>query len=65
MDSPYNLYIHKGLPPTPISNPGLDAIRATIEPTKTNYYFFLSGQDGKTHYAPTYEGHLINKERFL
>jgi UPF0755 protein len=65
IDSPYNLYKYKGLPPTPISNPGLDAIRATIDPIKTNYYFFLSGQDGKMHYAPTYDGHLINKAKYL
>ena len=41
-DNPYNTYQHKGLPPTPINNPGLDAISATLFPPKTTYYFFVA-----------------------
>ena len=63
-DSPYNLYTHKGLPPTPIDNPGLDAISATVSPIATNYMFYLSGQEGNMHYAKTLAEHLINKEKY-
>jgi UPF0755 protein len=65
IDSPYNSYLYKGLPPTPISNPGLDAIRATINPAKTDYLYFLTGRDGKMHYAKTFAGHLQNKQMYL
>ncbi len=65
MDSPYNLYKHTGLPPTPIANPGLETIRDTINPTPTKYLFFLSGKDGKMHYAETLEEHAANKAKYL
>ncbi len=65
MDSPYNLYKHTGLPPRPIDNPGLDAIVDTITPTTTDYLYFLSGRDGKMHYASTFEGHVANKGKYL
>ncbi len=65
IDSPYNLYKHIGLPPTPIDSPSLDAILATIRPTKTNYWFYLSGYDGLMHYAVTYDGHLANKAKYI
>ena len=64
-DSPYNTYTRKGLPPTPITNPGLDAILATITPIKTPYLYYLTDKDGKMHYAVTHEGHLANKEKYL
>ncbi len=41
LDSPYNLYLHEGLPPSPIANPGLAAIQAALEPADTNYYFYV------------------------
>lgn len=41
LDSPYNLYQHTGLPPTPIANPGVASIRAALEPEETNYYFYV------------------------
>ena len=41
LDSPYNLYIHEGLPPTPIANPGLASIQAALNPADTNYYFYV------------------------
>ena len=65
MDSPYNLYTHKGLPPTPISNPGLDSILATVNPTKTDYLFFLADRKGVIHYAASHEGHLANKDKYI
>lgn len=41
LDSPYNLYLHEGLPPTPIANPGLASIRAALSPAETDYYFYV------------------------
>ncbi|TSC70759.1 MAG: UPF0755 protein [Parcubacteria group bacterium Gr01-1014_46] len=65
IDSPYNTYEYKGLPPTPISNPGIDAIEATLNPTKTKYLYFLTGKNGKMYYAITFDQHKKNKERYL
>jgi len=65
MDSPYNTYIHTGLPPAPIANPGLEAIEAVLEPTVTDYYYYLTDSDGVFHYAKTFEDHKRNKERYL
>ena len=65
IDSPYNLYTHKGLPPTPISNPGLDAILATVNPTKSDYLFFLADSRGVIHYSATLDGHDANKDKYL
>lgn len=48
IDSPYNTYKYKGLPPTAIANPGIDAIKAAIYPDSTNYYYYALGDDG-TH----------------
>ena len=64
-DSPYNLYKHLGLPPTAIDSPGMDAILATLNPVKTNYFYYLSGRDGRMHYAATLAGHLVNKQKYL
>ena len=65
LDSPYNLYKHVGLPPTPISNPGLDAITDTLNPSSTPYWFYLSDKKGNMHYASTFEGHVANKSKYL
>lgn len=64
-DSPYNTYRYKGLPPGPVCNPGLDSIKAAIEPTKTTYLFYLSDRSGKMHYAETYKAHMINRAKYL
>jgi len=63
--SPYNTYRNYGLPPTPISNPGLDAIDAALHPQASPYFYYLSGKDGVMHYAKTFEEHKLNKERYL
>jgi len=65
IDSPYNTYKYKGLPPTPINNPGLNSINAALYPTKTKYLYFLSGNDGKMHYARTFEEHKRNRQLYL
>src|SRR3989344_336449 len=65
VDSPYNTYIHTGLPPGPIDNPGLDSLEAVLHPTKTNYLYYLTGIDGFMHYATTYAGHQANQKKNL
>jgi UPF0755 protein len=64
-DNPYNSYTHKGLPPTPISNPGIISIEAALKPQSNPYVFFLSDKDGKTHFSETYKEHLRLKEKYL
>ncbi len=65
IDSPYNTYKNRDLPPTPICNPGLSSIRAAIFPQKTNYWFYLSDNKGNLHFAETLEEHEANIERYL
>jgi len=65
IDSRYNTYRYRGLPPTPLSNPGTDAVSAAMNPTKTKYFYYLTGKDGKTYYAETLDGHALNKRRYL
>ncbi|MEK7553773.1 MAG: endolytic transglycosylase MltG [Patescibacteria group bacterium] len=65
VDSPYNTYIHIGLPPGPISNPGLESIQAALHPTKTNYLYYLTGSDNLMHYARTYAEHMANQTKYL
>ena len=65
IDSKYNTYKYRGLPPTPIGNPGLSALRAAIYPKRTAYLYFLSGKDGKTYFAKTLDEHNENKARYL
>jgi UPF0755 protein len=65
IDSPYNTYKYKGLPPTPISNPGLGAILAAVTPTPTDYFYFLTDKDGVMHYAKTLAEHAANKAKYL
>lgn len=63
--SPYNTYLNRGLPPGPISNPGISAIRATIYPADSNYNFFLSDPEtGKTVFSRTFDEHLANKAKY-
>lgn len=66
IDDPYNLYKYKGLPPTPICNPGLDAIEATINPAKTNYLFYVADSETKYHhFSKTYEEHQKNISKYM
>ena len=62
-DTPYNTYLHAGLPPGPVANPGLRSLRAAMEPAKTNYlYFVAAGADpqGGSRFASTAEEHARN-----
>lgn len=65
VDSPYNTYTHKGLPPGPISNPGLDSLEAALHPAQTKYLYYLTGKDGLMHYATTHAGHQANRKKYL
>ncbi len=65
IDSPYNTYIHKGRPPSPICNPGLAAIDAVINSEDSEYLYYLHDSEGITHLAKTYEEHLQNIEKYL
>ncbi|MCL5093881.1 MAG: endolytic transglycosylase MltG [Patescibacteria group bacterium] len=66
IDSPYNTYKYKGLPPGPIGNPGLSAIQAALNPVETDYWYYLNRQDTKeTIFSRTFEEHLANKEKYL
>jgi len=65
INSPYNTYANKGLPPGPICNPGLSAITAAIYPQANDYYFFLSAPDGQTIFSKTVEEHNKNRIKYL
>ena len=64
-DDPYNTRKNLGLPPKPISNPGLNAIEAVLNYKDTNYYYYLNDAEGNTHYAVTLEEHQNNIYKYL
>lgn len=64
IDSLYNTRIHKGLPPGPIAVPDMVALRAAVDPADTDYLFFVSGDDGKNHFARTNAEHEANTRRY-
>lgn len=65
INSPYNTYEYKGLPPGPICNPGLASIKAVIEAQESEYWFYLSDPSGTVHYAKTAEEHNENISQHL
>jgi len=65
INSPYNTYRYLGLPPTPICNPGLSAIKAVINYQKSDYWYYLSDQKGRIHFARTLEEHKQNIKNYL
>lgn len=65
IDSPYNTYKYKGLPPHPICNPGLDAINAVLSPSKTDCLYYLHDSSKVIHCTKTYEEHRQNIAKFL
>jgi UPF0755 protein len=65
-NSPYNTYKNRGLPPTPIGNPSLSSITAVLNPTHTDYFYFLHKQpSGEPVYSRTFEEHVANKQKYL
>lgn len=62
--SPYNTYGRAGLPPTPISNPGLSSLQAAANPVSTDYLFYITDKNGKNRYAKDLEGHEKNISTF-
>ena len=55
IDSPYNTYLYKGLPPGPIANPGMESILAALNPEDTKFFYYALGDDGVHHYFKTYD----------
>lgn len=64
-DDPYNTYINPGLPPTPISNPGLESINGVANPRENDYLYYLHGNDGEIRYAKTFEEHENNQRCYI
>jgi UPF0755 protein len=62
--SPYNTYLIRGLPPGPICNPGKEAIVAALYPTKTEYLFFVSKNDGSHHFSSTLKEHNMAVRKY-
>lgn len=65
IESPYNTYRNKGLPPGPISNPGLESLEAALNPIPNEYLYFLTDLSGDIYYAKDFEGHQRNRELYL
>jgi len=63
VDSPYNTYLHAGLPPGPIAAPGIASLRAALRPAKTDALFYVARPDGSHVFTRTYEEHLAAIER--
>lgn len=64
IDSTYNTYIHTGLPPGPIANPGLNSLNAVAHPAQTNFLFFVAKDDGTHVFAATYAEHQANIAKY-
>lgn len=64
ISSPYNTYRNDGLPPTPIANPGIAALDAVVNPTKSDYLYWLSDATGQIHYSKTLREHNQNIQKY-
>ena len=62
--SPYNTYLHAGLPPGPICNPGMAAFRAALSPAKTDYLYFVSDANGHSRFAASLKQHNQNVQTY-
>jgi UPF0755 protein len=62
--TPWNTYLINGLPPTPIANPGEEAIKAVLNPPRSEYLFFVADGTGGHVFARTYQEHLLNVTRW-
>jgi len=64
IESPYNTYLYRGLPPGPIASPGLASIQAVLQATKTDYLYYVAKGDGSHVFAKTFEEHLDNIKKY-
>jgi len=64
-NSKYNTYKNIGLPPTPISNPGIQSIKAALNPKKTKYMYYLNDKDGNFHFSVTGKEHINKVNKYL
>ncbi len=64
IESPYNTYMHPGLPPGPVCSPRTDAIQAALHPDKTKFMYFFATPDGTNIYNETYSGHLKDQSKY-
>lgn len=65
VEDPYNTYINNGLPPGPIASPGTESLKSTMNPSDTDFYYFLADSDGNNHFAETFEEHVENREEYI
>lgn len=65
VDVDRSTYEEPGLPDGPLNNPGLNSIRAAINPIESPYFYYISGKDGKTYYAEDLERHIVNIQKHL
>jgi UPF0755 protein len=67
VDSPYNTYLYRGIPPGPIASPGLSSIQAVLNPAGHDFLYFVAVPDGTgAHvFATTFEEHVVNVQRYL
>lgn len=64
VETPYNLYLNAGLPPTPVANPGIKSLIAAARPKDTDYLYFVTGTDGKNYYSKTFEEHKVHADKY-
>lgn len=65
LNSAYNTYRNPGVPPTPIANPGIEAIKAAVNPASSDYYYYIHDTTGQIHFAKTLEEHNANVAKYL
>ena len=65
INSSYNTYINIGLPPSPISNPGIAALAAALNPAKSTYLYYIHDNQGQVHFAKTLDEHNANVSKYL
>ncbi len=63
VESPYNTYQNRGLPPGPVANPGLESIQAVLQPADTDYLYFVADREGHNYYTDNYDDHLTVVDR--
>jgi UPF0755 protein len=66
LDSEFNTYLHEGLPPGPIANPGMPSIRAALYPEETNEYFYALNREGTHNFFTNYNDHMnfVNSDQY-